>query len=248
MKFALRNLAAVAAIALSFSVPAFAEDTPFVNLVGFSNDGKYMAFQEATLMDGSGGYKSVVRVLNTETDVYERSVVNELNDGDSPSISFGKFVKQSIDSREVQKAMNAFYIDQSKGQTIHVSVAPRISSFTHGGRYASLLLRTKIVKAGDSKPEQERLETCEQFGNASVPEAGSLNGFELSAYNIQTGNEMVLHSDSRVPLSRGCPMAYSLASAFALANKVVLLVAVETQGFEGPDVNYITVPFNMGNL
>ena len=56
----------------------------------------------------------------------------------------------------------------------------------------------------------------------------------------------LLHEDSSVPQSRGCPLGYALGGVqtFSIGNSLAVyavLIAVRRVGFEGPDHRWIAV-------
>ena len=72
-------------------------------------------------------------------------------------------------------------------------------------------------------------------------------GFRLLSVDATAGGVTeVLHEDTSVPASRGCPTGYRIAGvqtfmAFQRPSVVAVLLAVRTFGFEGPDFNYMAV-------
>lgn len=246
-----------AILLLTTAMPAFAEDTPYVKLLGFSDNGRYMAFQDIVVTDGAGDRYSTVRILDTTTDKYVAAVKDFTEaPGDGPNVDFVPWTKKAL--AKAKETLDKYGIKESNGAVVHVSTAPRISTMIYNGKYVSLHLRTMPVNmAGDTQVSrdklQERFELCESFSSDSernpYPKENSLVGYEIFANEEDSPRPQVtLHSDKRVPLSRYCPYDYSINSAFAFGNKVVLLVSYNSYGFEGPDTNFITVPFDITAL
>ena len=77
---------------------------------------------------------------------------------------------------------------------------------------------------------------------------GRVMGFALSL-SKPDGTSIQLHDETTAPKSRGCPVRYHLVAVFAPDRHrdltfAVALVGVFSQGFEGPDLRYIAVPFS----
>jgi predicted secreted protein len=241
---------------LFFGSSAMAEDTAFINFLGFSNSGKYMAFQEAVLMDGSGDYVSAIRILDVANDQYvDVSKDDYSSETTGVSKTYASFVNGA--QKKAAKMLTKWGIDKNKGQVVHVSVAPRLSTFTYKNKYVGMFLRTKTVDMSNDKiikPDalKERLALCETMSEpdrVTYPAKDSLVGYEVQAFSFDTmKTDTTLHSDMRVPLSRYCPYDYSLNSAYAYGNQVVLLVSYNSVGFEGPDTQFVTVPFDISQF
>ena len=71
-------------------------------------------------------------------------------------------------------------------------------------------------------------------------------GFSLVLTNEQTGEQITMNNDTRVPGSRECPLKYYIEQVLAFPRKdggfsLAVLVRYATPGFEGPDGRFIAV-------
>ncbi len=244
-------------IALLTSSFGFAEDTSFINFLGFSDDGRYMAFQEAILMDGSGGHYSMIRILDVEDDKYVDSQEKIIAEPEAEGVVLPAFTVWVEGAQNDAEAMlNNYGIKDSNGEVLHISVAPRISTMNYKGKYIGMIL-SKMAVNMENDPYikadalKERFETCKAFSfdiaeTSAYPAENSFLGYSVRAFGFDSyTSTQVLHEDKRVPFSRWCPYDYSLNSAFAFGDQVVVLVSYNNFGFEGPDTSFITMPFNI---
>ncbi len=83
-------LARLAASLLAFLVlaaaPALAGDRALLNIIGYSEDYQYIAFEEFGVRDGSGGYYSHIYVVDLDDDSWVKGTPYSLEtDGDDSS-------------------------------------------------------------------------------------------------------------------------------------------------------------------
>src|SRR3569623_1389628 len=67
-----RLAASLFALILLTVAPALAGDRALLNVLGYSEDGTYIAFEEFGVLDGSGGYYSHIFVVALEKDSWEK--------------------------------------------------------------------------------------------------------------------------------------------------------------------------------
>jgi predicted secreted protein len=77
--------------------------------------------------------------------------------------------------------------------------------------------------------------------------AGENKGFRLHV-EADGGQRRLVHADTAIPKSRGCPLRYAISDVVAFeregqAATFVILISVFKTGFEGPDRRFIALPF-----
>ncbi len=239
IRFFLAAFAFVAAL-----TPTFAAERAEFSLIGYSPGGKYFAFEEYGIQDGSGFAYSNIYVLNLETDAWV---------GGSPF--------------RVRAEDETTQLAEIRSQALRAAMGPIGDYHIHNP--------ARIVALnGDGEPEADELTL--DFGVPGYSDPSSIFGsYELSfdifdapsgedcmAYfgekakglrlKLTEGNSTaVLHEDSRIPKSRGCPVTYR-ASAVVMPfdatdiRHAVALISVWSYGFEGMDRRYIAVPLISG--
>jgi predicted secreted protein len=83
---------------------------------------------------------------------------------------------------------------------------------------------------------------------AGCPEDdGDTYGFTLTHKRLDDGATRMIHEDTRLPASRGCPIAYDIGAVVAQTgfpekDRLVAIIGVYAKGFEGLDHRYIAIP------
>ena len=235
----LRNISIFFVFILT-TIGAFAAERAEFDLIGYSPDGKYFAFEEYGIQDGSGFAYSSVYVLDVDNDSWV---------GDSPYRAHADDENTAL--RDIrQAALEAAF------ETI---ISHDIS---HPARLIAL--------NGDGEPEADELTL--DFGLPGYAKPDSRFGdYELSfeIYDAPSGEDCmgyfgdkakgfrllfteddaisIVHEDSRIPKSRGCPVTYR-ASAVIVPfeatdiSRAVTLISVWTHGYEGLDRRFIAIP------
>ena len=209
---------------------------------GFSTDeaGRYFAFEQFGRQEGSGFAYSHIFIVDLEKDqwVGETPIRILIEDENEPQIAARiKAFEQAAPLMQEYRIANSGVMmaasplnensDKSK-LTFHQSMHPLLVD-----QPAPYQLQMRVVDV----PVRS---DCNQ---AHEPVAG----FVLTLTKPD-GSQFVLHEDQSVPTSRGCPIHYHLMAVFApdrhkKLTYAVALVGVFGQGFEGPDLRYIAVPF-----
>jgi len=230
-----------ALLAASLSFPALAGDAASFAPVGFSEDGRYFAFEEYGIQDGSGFPYANLTILDVETDKWV---------GGSPFR-----IRLEEDGATVGAARTA----------------AREDAATQLATLAITTPAETVALIGDGAPDNDGTELAfgmPGYGMEPPHDIGTLMlGTSTPAYSgpcttdygldAPLGYELALtspsgttsqHIDETVPASRGCTVGYRLYGVFApfewagrnLAPVTVL--SVFTHGFEGPDRRFIAVP------
>ena len=231
-------------LALFGTTALFAAERAEFDLIGYSTDGKYFAFEEFGIQDGSGFAYSNIFVIDLQNDDWV---------GGSPF--------------RVQAADETTQLAEIRSQAMRAAMGP-IGNFDIS-RPARL-----IALNGDGEPEANELTLDFSVPGYSDPSSffasyelsfdiytapsgencmdyfgEKAKGFRLKLFDGTSTK--ILHEDVRVPTSRGCPVTYRAgAVAIPLEDAHILhgvaLVSVWTYGFEGWDRRYLAVPLTTG--
>lgn len=216
----------------------FAVDAP----VGFSVDGRYFAFEEFGVQDGSGFPYANLYVIDLERDAWVSGtpirVRREAEDagwsglaavrGEARARAGG--ILADLGVRAPALELFARGIGEARGAPARVTVAVPNPSFPMAEPWGRLDLVLETIAAPsplDFCPEPTR-------------------GFRLTRIDA-AGGARVLHADARVPRSRGCAVDYRLtrvlAPGFPAAGATgVAVISVFASGFEGLDRRFIALP------
>jgi len=231
--------AASALLAASLlTAPALAGDRAMFNPLGFSPDGRYFAFEEYGVQDGSGFPYATIHAIDLKADKWA---------GGAPFA-----VRLEADGATLSEARaKAAGAAKSALATLHVTApAEYLALNADGEGNPGKTLRFGTPGDGLGEPEDVRLLGLDTFPAAVVDtpcadytERPTL-GFAL------TLDDTELHRDITVPKSRGCALDYRLygvltpfTDGFDIPGTVVI-VSVYPFGFEGPDRRFIAIPID----
>ncbi len=238
--------AAVASVLLAASLyqasPAAAGSAAAFNPLGFSEDGRYFAFEEFGVQDGSGFPFAGIYVIDLSEDRWASAPVRvTLEDDAAPA---GSARAQAL--AEAAPALEARQL-----------TAPAFAVALHGDG--------EPVGDGDSLtfgrpgygldgPQDlatlSLVTTLPSYVGPCVTEYGLDPPVGYRLVLSTAGGETVLHDDKTVPASRGCTVAYRLYGVFAPAgwgwngSTAVVVLSVFTHGFEGPDRRFVALPLS----
>jgi predicted secreted protein len=216
---------------------ALAGDDPSLNVLGFSKDGKYLAFEQYGEHDGSGFPFSKVHFVDCEKNLLAAPSV-EVNLEDENATQ-----TQARDKAHQQATNSLTKLGIVQGDTgIHLlshmpsdlnaakpddAAAEEVVRFTMGGRNMNEY-ELKLTSLPTT------LKDCEVFGFDTFY-------MELSLTNKTSNETAVLQKDTRLPKSRGCVMDYAIQDVYRSEGFIAVFIRYKTPGFEGPDSAFMAV-------
>jgi predicted secreted protein len=239
-----RLILAIALIA--HAPPARAGDAAERTILGFSPDGRYFAFEQYGIQDGSGFPYSEIFLIDLNTDSWvEGTPVRIRLEDDSQSLETARrqalvAARSFLDKARVTDnarilASNVLYetVDDPRRMSFRTFYAPfgHLEPGETDDAQFSLLLEEFVLPAPKDCPAGDT----------------PLAGFVLKAKHGSGAFEEI-YRDREIPASRRCPLKYSLSDAVCLPaadggiQRLVVLVNVFAYGFEGPDRRFVAVP------
>ena len=228
----------------ALSAVAHAGDFATLNFIGFSKDGRYLAFEEYGVQDGSGfpyssihfvdvaknafAAKSIVVRIDTET-ATERQARNRARTSATASLRRLRIIEGNRGSQVVSRMLtdisgNHFYSEKPDGEQM-INFAAVIGSMYRSGDYD---LKLKSVK---TKPKG-----CEY-----AEDDYDVLMLDLSLFDREQNKTISLQKDSTLPPSRGCPINYAIQHVYLYEDYIAVFLNTYTKGFEGPDMRYMVV-------
>lgn len=220
--------------------PVTAGDMATLNILGFSGDAATFAFEEYGVQDGSGFPYA------------NRFYIDTANDDFLP----GSPVRARIDD-ETASVDNARAQARAQGETIvpdgDLAANPGFNAgFSPPTELSAdpwrIVVNPRPVQPPVDKPLEFRLEEIRFPATGSCAGVTDVSvGFRLLSVDASAGGVTeVLHEDSSVPSSRGCPTGYRIGGVqtyipFQGPSAIAVLIAVESFGFEGPDHRWMAV-------
>ena len=206
-------------------------------IIGFSSDGRYFAFEEYGIQDGSGFPYSNIFLIDTSTDSWVPGTpVRVRLDNENAT----------LDAARTQARAGAATALASRGiglpgRLLVSNPLTEVVSDRHVAEFLTIVFvppqtETNVVTI-DEYPLQVK----------SCPiDFGQTMGFGLSLRTAD-GALRTLHQDDAIPASRGCPIGYGISDVIAFdgapGGEVVLIILLNVFqiGFEGPDRRFIAI-------
>jgi predicted secreted protein len=236
----------ILAVALLAQAPlARAGDAAERAILGFSPDGRYFAFEQYGVQDGSGFPYSEIFLIDLNSDSWaEGTPVRIRLEGESQSLEAAR--RQALAEARPFLA-KAKVTDNARilaSNVLYERLAdPRRMGF-----------RTFYASFGNlERDEADDAEISLMLEEIVLPApkdcpAGDtpLAGFILKAKHGSATFEEV-YRDREIPATRRCPLKYSLSDAVSLLaldgsiQRLVVMINVFSYGFEGPDRRFVAV-------
>jgi predicted secreted protein len=227
--------------------PLLAADAADRNILGFSLDGRYFAFEQYGVQDGSGFPYSEIFIIDLETDRWLDGTPVRIRLEDE---------SQSLSTARRAAADEARPHLQSAGIEDNARVLASNPVHQQSGDPRLLVFRAFYTSFGHLEPadpeEEDVLTLVIEDLVLPTPEGCPIGDTPMAGFVLKAkrGAEPYreIHRDAQIPSSRRCPLKYSLADAVAFAGadgriqSLVALVNVFSFGFEGADRRFIAVP------
>ena len=240
---AMARLAAslIVLVGAAAAMPALAGDKALAEFLGYSADGRYFAFEEFGIQDGSGFPYSTIYIIDLPSDKWVsgspyRVRIDEdgarLADARNKAhaLAEGAFDELIINQPAHLIALNGDAEFAGDGKTLKFGAVGFAPGEVQGAK--TLTLETFPAKSP---------EPCETYTDADIV------GFALTLDD--NGATRELFRDAALPKSRGCALDYRLYGVVAMPDSggsegAAVIVSVYPLGFEGPDRRFLAVPFN----
>ena len=207
---------AVALLTLLLLGLARAGDAATLEFWGFSPDGKYLAFEQYGVRDGSGFPYAELYVVEVggNTLVAGANVVIQ-------SERAGLRAARQRALAQIQAALRRYRIVRG-----------------NQGRFAGAVGKNSALQRLEFSSYTLELTTSD----APSPGNCLTDRPKLLELRLLTGRgERVLQRDRRLPASRACAYDYQIHSVFVLGSSLAVFVQVTRDGFEGPDLRWMVV-------
>ncbi len=246
VRAALARLGASLLLALALVLPAAAADRALINMIGYSEDGRYFAFEQFGIQDGSGF-------------AYSEVVVVDLVDDKWAAGSPFKVQAESEETALAEVRLEALGKAQPAFEEHRIGVPVEILSLIGDGEGNNNGKQINwstpaCCGAGHTEPDVQSLALVNYGAQRSDGYCQDMDvvGFVLSYQDADGKRE--LHADGpELPKSRGCTLDYRLYAVVTpysfyyvdgFVARRVAIVATYPFGFEGVDRRFMAVPID----
>lgn len=217
-----------------------AADLAELGSTGFSDDGAYFAFEQYGIQDGSGFPYASITIVDVKTDSWVSGTpVDIVLQEDSPSPNAARVAVQ----QQASALLTQYGVKSSNGVLVAHNPVSEISADPKNVVFRPVKTTTQI-----GPPIEVQLDAFELSAGADCEVFGTTFGFRLLL--SVPGQVKILHEDSRIPTSRGCPLDYRIDQVYAHLLPggdiaLAIMLVMNTPGFEGPDGKYLAFTTQM---
>lgn len=227
---------------LALVAPALAGDAADFAALGFSLDGRYFAYEEFGVQDGSGFPYSNIFILDVAEDKWAGgSPFRTRIEDEQPGLATVRAESAAAAAAAIAKLGIS---EPAVFAALHADAEPvddrRVIKFGTPGFGLSGPDDTATLSL-TTFPSTSTVRCVEDFGFEPPV------GFELT-FEPSDRMATMMYRDESVPASRNCTVDYQLSAVVAPVNwswrnlTPVAIVSVFSHGFEGPDRRFIAVP------
>ena len=225
---AMARLAASAALVLGLAAPAVAGDRALIDFIGYSADGRYFAFEEFGVQDGSGFPYATVYVIDLPADRWVAgSPYRARLEGEDDTVG------------EVRAAARELARETLDRLEVTVGAYPIAVNGDGEPDAAAYGLRFGTPGYGLDGVRDEHLLTLETVPLAAGMDCSIVDG-EVYGFVLSLDGEELHRDSGTLPRSRGCPLDYRLHAVvqppdwlFGVPAQRVAIIAIHPFGFEG---------------
>lgn len=220
--------------------PVIAGDRALVEIIGYSESGRYFAFEEFGVQDGSGFAYSNTYLVDLDHDrwvvgtpVRRQSEDEAIPLRDLRAEARAEILPHLVDLEITRPTQSVAVIGDGARGVVADKLEFGVPGFGEpgavNGQYSAFL---KQFEAEAGTP------CLEIFDSTAI-------GFSLSIEDF--GVTRQVHRDRTLPRSRGCPLAYRIYGIYLPfqatdISRAVALISVFSHGFEGADRRFLAVP------
>ena len=220
------------------AAPALAGDRALLNVIGFSDDGRFFAFEEFGRQDGSGFPYSNIYVIDVINDDWVGPPARVLIENEETGIAAARAEALAMAAPQIAETGIGYPADIIAMQADGEGSDGTSLTFARPGYLDGDTIEQSYTLTLSTFPAQSP-RPCETYATEET------KGFEITLDDSR--GTSVLHKDAdTIPGSRGCAWAYRIyAVAVPLYHepwKGVAIVSVYSHGYEGPDRRFIAVP------
>lgn len=221
---------------------ALAGDTSELQLLGFSKNGDFFAFEQYGIQDGSGFPYSEIFVVDVIGDSWVPPSPFRLRKDVEAGLGDAADTALTHTRSENRLAAQPLLQDKAiagKGETVGFNPRTELTSDPH----KMIVAARDSFRLGDDPIDLTLSEyalpdaECQGYG-------ADTKGFRLSL--VHKGVTRILNEDKSVPKSRKCPLGYRIerfVTHFPAEAPPVfaVLIQMDSLGFEGPDRRYLAI-------
>jgi len=221
--------------------PALAGDAAALDPIGFSADGRYFAYEEYGVQDGSGFPYDSIFLVDLIEDKWVGTPVRVRIDDESATLDAVRQkalaeARPMLEQAALTVPAHPLFMN-ADGEVGANGIAVKFGLWGNGLQVPGDQFKLQLDTFASTTTE-----ACASFGMEDP-----VKGFALTLVD-SAGNAAEIHRDTAVPASRRCVSDYRIHAVLSpfpfgmSASPLVGVISVYSLGFEGPDRRFIIVP------
>lgn len=216
--------------AAAHDVSASGDESSY-EIIGFSADGRYLAYQTSGMHSGGPVYWSKIYFLDVSHNTWAAPPVGHTGDGEPAT---WQAVVDEVRTRADSTLKALHIVDGNVGR----QYVNHLFSDSGVDPYQVRFFTGEKLTGGYF---EEYDVTLKETIDGSCDDFGPRKRLELAVANVGSGKKNVLQRDTNVPASRGCPLGYRIADVYVYQTNVIVFLNVMSPGWEGRNMRFMCV-------
>jgi predicted secreted protein len=229
------------------SAQSFAGDYANLKFIGFSRDGKYLAFEEWGEGD-PGGWYSNTYFVDVDKNSFASAPVSLTDEEGTKSLDALRTKGEALAAKTLRRLK---IVPNNSGRIL---VSHLLTDWTTDDSFINYGEGDKVKFNGYLNPNSPNQYEFYELALKTVPDEKAecdnrtdfgVNKFELllnyTASSAGNNWSQILQKDSILPKRRNCPYGYRIESVYSYKDRLAVFLNVFSHGFEGPDMRYMVV-------
>ena len=212
------------------STAAYAGDASESKVLGFSNDGRYFAYMQSGIQDGSGFFYAQIDVIDVEQNKLLKTVYGDSEDESTDYEMLSPAQEQQFVAKLKQTAnLNRYGINEKNvGKVVlsrpytdvseYKNTVFAIDYWAQGGTSSSIET-FKLNITEETAPNEAHNEWCREpfwgSDNSKMMTLSIITNYSIYPEENTNSEEIILQKDTRAPASRSCAWGYRVAELSA---------------------------------
>ncbi|NND71555.1 MAG: DUF2259 domain-containing protein [Rhodothermales bacterium] len=206
-------------------------DAASIELLGFSGDGEYLAYETFGLIEGGPIFWSEIYFINVPENSWAAPPVKWYADNEQVSLGMVRTrVREQADSTMAALKIISDNVGRQYLYNMFTDSGadPHNATFYTGGKLTGQYFEEYRLSL-----EESVAGSCDDFGEKKM--------LRLSITNLASNQTAVLQDDKSVPESRGCTLSYRIQEVHIYQTYVIVLINKMTPGWEGRNMRFMCI-------
>jgi len=212
---------------------AYAGDAAGLSVWGFSQDGRYLAFEQFGVEDGSGLPYAEYYFIDVPNNAYATSPISA-----DPKAFADKGLEAAINDAKTRAKP---WFDKLHLQSPQAGIRVIHHPLTDLGADAYNVAFSSQTPLAGVDVDQYELTLNERNTEQTCAGVAPAKILSLTLKNQHSGRSVTLQNDARLPTSRGCVIRYRIQDVYTYEDHVAVFINLFSPGFEGENMRFMVI-------